>query len=279
MTTLSRHNNAIGKCVLLLLFLPVLTSACTPEPTPRPQVSLTLVGEDSLQWLAQSLGNAFSQMRPEVTITFHVANATEGLRAPSEDARAIGLIGRTVKATELYRVRAVVVARDGVAVIVNQKNPINAIMSSQISQVFSGEIMTWPTGPYVGQNIVVVSREEGAGTRNAFEAMAMNKRRVALTAVIMPGEAAVVDYVARHPDAIGYASMGMLNSDVRALAVDSVPLSPQTVESQKYPFVRTLAFIVPQEADPAVQAFLDFVLSPDGQATVAQRYGRAPQSP
>jgi phosphate transport system substrate-binding protein len=260
----------------MLLVQITIVTACTATPTPRPSVTITLVGEDSMQWLAQSLGDAFRRLRPEVAFVLHLANSAEALRAPSEDPRTIGLIGRTVKPAELHGTRVVVVARDGVAIIVNQKNPINAILSSQIPQVFSGEILTWPTGPYVGESIAVVSREEGSGTRSAFEAMAMRDRRVTLTAVVMPGEAAAVDYVARHADAIGYASMGMLNSDVRALAVDQVLLSPQTVESQKYPFVRTLAFVLPLEPDPNVQAFVDFVLSPDGQATVSQRYARAP---
>jgi ABC-type phosphate transport system substrate-binding protein len=63
---------------------------------------------------------------------------------------------------------------------------------------------------------------------------------------------------------------------VRALTVDDAQLSIQNVESQKYPFVRTLAFVVPLEPDPDVQGFVDYVLSPQGQAVIAQRYGRAP---
>lgn len=127
-----------------------------------------------------------------------------------------------------------------------------------------------------GKLIVVISREDGSGTRDAFEKMAMNGTRVTRTALVLPSESAVVDYIARNPTAIGYASMGALTSDVRALTVDDVPLSIQTVESQKYPFVRTLSFVVPQSPDVEMQDFIAFVLSAEGQRIITQKYGKAP---
>ncbi len=263
--------------ITLWLFLILSSlSACIPTPTPRAQVQLALVGADSMQWIARALSAGFMQDHPGVTLSVQVANSAEGIRAANAYTRTVGLVARTIKPGELDRTRAVVVARDGVAVIVNAKNPINAIMHSQITQVFSGEILTWPTGPNAGRSIIVVSREEGSGPRDAFESMAMNKTRVTPTAVVMAGEAAVVDYVAQHPDAIGYCSMSALSPEVRALAVDDIPLSIQSVESQKYPYVRTLAFVVPLEPGPDLQEFIDYALSPDGQALIGQRYGRAP---
>ncbi len=187
------------------------------------------------------------------------------------------MVSRKIKPDELTDTRAVVVALDGIAIVVNRANPINAVMRSQIAQVFSGEISTWPTGPYGGKDIIVLSREAGSGTRDAFQAMTMNGMRVTRTAIVLPGEADVVDYVAKHPEAIGYTSMGALTPEVRALMVDDVPLTLQTVESLNYPFVRTLTFIVPQAPDPEMQNFIDFVLGAEGQGIVMQRFGRAPQ--
>ncbi len=261
----------LAACCLVLFSV-----ACAAVSTPRASVRLTLVGSDSMQWLAGALANAYSQQHPNVTITVQPANSDAGLRAAVEYSGTIGLVSRVVKPTELTDDRAVVVARDGIAVIVNRANPINAIASAQIAQVFSGQIAAWPTGPSAGKLITVVSREAGSGTRDAFETMAMGGQRVTLTAVVMPGEAAMVDYVTRHPDAIGYCSMGALTDGVHAMTVDDVPLSVQTVESQKYPFVRTLAFIVPLTPDPDIQDFIDFTLGSDGQRIVAQKYGRAP---
>lgn len=185
------------------------------------------------------------------------------------------MVSRKIKPDELSDARAVVVALDGIAIVVNRANPINAIMRSQIAQLFAGEVSSWPTGALSGKDIVVLSREAGSGTRDAFETMSMNGTRVTRTAIVLPSEADIVDYIAKHPEAIGYTSMGALTSEVRALMVDDVPLTPQTVENLKYPFVRTLAFIVPQAPDPGIQKFIDFVLGSEGQRIVMQRFGRA----
>ena len=260
----------IRLCLLSLLVL----AACAPPP--RKPVHLQMIGSDSMHWIAQSLADAYTQQRPYVTITTRAANSDVGIRAAREYSRTVGLVSRAIKPNELDAARAVVVARDGVAVIVHQSNPINAIMRSQLVQVFSGEIATWPLGSMAGKLIVVISREDGSGTRDAFEKMAMNGTRVTRTALVLPSESAVVDYIARNPTAIGYASMGALTSDVRALTVDDVPLSIQTVESQKYPFVRTLSFVVPQSPDVEMQDFIAFVLSAEGQRIITQKYGKAP---
>lgn len=261
---------------LLLCFVPFVVS-CAATPTPVPQTRISLVGADSMQWMAHALADAYSAGHPTVTFSVQAANSTAGIGAAGVYSRTIGMVSRVIKPGELDQSRAVVVARDGVAIIVNQNNPINAIQRAQIAQVFAGEILSWPAGPDTGKNIVVVSREQGSGTRDAFETMVMNGKRVTLTAIVMPGEAAVVDYVAQHSDSIGYVSMGAVTSQVHALAVDDVPLSTQSVESQRYPLVRTLSFIVPLQSSPELAAFVDFALSPDGQAIIGQRYGRAPQ--
>ena len=269
--------NDIGRIVslihfCLLLSLVLLSCAAPPHKPAR----LEIIGSDSMHWITQSLADAYTQQRPYVTIAVRAANSDVGIRAAREYSGTIGLVSRTINPSELDGTRAVVVARDGVAVIVHPSNPINAIMHSQLVQVFSGEIATWPLGPMAGKPIVVLSREDGSGTRDAFETMAMNGTRVTRTALVMPSEAAVVDYVARNPTAIGYTSMGALTADVRALTIDDVPLVRESVESQKYPFVRTLSFVVPQSADLEMQDFIAFTLSTEGQRIIAQRYGRAP---
>ncbi len=259
-----------------LLWLVLGAISCSAVPTPRPSVKLSLVGSDSMTWLANSLARGYSESRGDVEFTVRIFDSQVGITAPLQSERTIGMVSRTIKPAELDQLRAVVIARDGVAILVNNKNPINAIQHGQITQIFSGDILTWPAGPMAGKPITVVSREQGSGTRNAFEAMLMPNQHVTLTAVVMPSEAAIVDYIAQHQDAIGYTSMGAMTPDVHSLAIDDVHLSVSSVESGQYPFVRTLSLIVRAEADPEVQSFLDYVLSPAGQAIVGQRFGRVP---
>jgi phosphate transport system substrate-binding protein len=261
---------------IVLSILLVSMVACNAMPAPRKNVRLTLTGSDSMTWMANAVATAYMQHYPNVAINVQSSNSDTGLRATQELSGTIGLVARVVKPSELTGTRAVVVARDGIAVIINRANPINSMQRSQVTDVFSGKILTWPLGPSAGKFISVVSREDGSGTRDAFEAMAMNGARVTRTAIVMPSEAAVVDYVSRTPEAIGYVSMGALTNQIQAMTIDDIPLSVETVESQKYPFVRTFSLIVPSPLDPDTQEFIDFVLSAEGQRIIAQRHGHAP---
>jgi len=273
-----RNDTVVLGFVHLILLCPLLFFvACVPTPTPHPPVQIEMTGSDSMEWLARSLADAYTPMRPYVKITVRPTNSDNGLRAANEISGTIGLVAREIKPNELAQAqtRAVVVAHDGVAIIVNKANPINAITRAQLAQVFAGEIPTWPLGPSTGKRIVVISREDGSGTRDAFETMVMQNKHVTRTALVMPNEASVVDYVAHNADAIAYTSMGALTPDVHSLSVDDIPLSIQTVENKTYPFIRALAFAVPQTPSPDTQAFIDFALSEEGQRIVGQRFGRA----
>lgn len=260
-----------------LLFDLLLLVACNVIPTPPvPIVRIEMTGSDSMYAVTKSLTAAYAQAHPNVKFDVRATNSEIGLRAAQEISGTIGLVARQIQPTELGSTQAIVIARDGITIIVNHQNPINAITRTQLRQVFAGEIVAWPLGPVAGKPIVVISREAGSGTRHAFETMVMQGARVTRTALVMPSEAAVVDFVARNADAIGYTSMGALTPEVHALTVDDVPLSPQTVESRTYPFIRTFAFVVPRTPSPVTQAFIDFVLSEAGQEMVGQKYGRAP---
>ena len=104
----------IRLCLLSLLVL----AACAPPP--RKPVHLQMIGSDSMHWIAQSLADAYTQQHPYVTITTRAANSDVGIRAAREYSRTVGLVSRAIKPNELDAARAVVVARDGVAVIVHQ---------------------------------------------------------------------------------------------------------------------------------------------------------------
>lgn len=256
---------------LFLLFL----VACNALPTPRVEtVRIEMTGSDSMYALTRSLTQAYTEIKPNVKFQVSATNSGVGLSTAREISGTIGLVAREIKPAELENRRAVVIARDGIGVVVNRTNPINAITHVQLVQVFAGEIAAWPLGPMTGKPIVVVSREIGSGTRDAFETMVMQGTRVTRAALVMPNEAAVVDFIARNPDAIGYTSMGALTPGIHALTINDVPLSSQTVENKTYPFIRTLAFVVPTTPSPATQAFIDFVLSAEGQEIVGQKFGR-----
>jgi len=127
------------------------------------------------------------------------------------------------------------------------------------------------TGP-----IDVISREAGSGTRGAFiEILGIEQDgvdRTYIEAVIQTGTGAVITAVAGNESAIGYISLGALRDDVRAVPINGVAPSPTTVQNGTYPLYRNFNLAVPRELSPLAQDFLDFILSAEGQAIVAEGY-------
>ena len=163
------------------------------------------------------------------------------------------------------------IARDGLAIIVNPQNTITNVTSLQLRALYRGETLDWGAVGGSGGEPVVISREDGSGSRAAFEALAMGGERVTLNALVMPTSQAVVDYVASHRNAVGYVSTGVITDTVRAVPVEEFPPTAATVRSGEYRLGRVLYLYAPRPAPPEVQAFLDFVLSPAGQAIVSRR--------
>ena len=119
-----------------------------------------------------------------------------------------------------------------------------------------------PIGP-----IIVVAREEGSGTRSAFEEMVMGKKGPPIvdTAILQPSNGAVRTTVSTTPDSIGFLSFGYLDASVKALAIDGVQATAEKAASGEYPVVRPLNLLTKGEPTGLVKAWLDFVMSDEGQ--------------
>jgi phosphate transport system substrate-binding protein len=221
------------------------------------------------------------QVTPHATVTVQAANSRAGLAELAAGRADIALVSRPLRATETQNARVYEIARDGIALVINPQNSLTNISREETARAFSGEILEWsalkaqlPQG--ASQVIAVVSREAGSGTRDVFEQTVLPGRRVTLTAIVMPGEGAVVDYVAAQPDALGYVSYAAVadSNRVKILAIDGIPLTRATLDTGQYPLIRSLYFVTRDEPNAGLDAFLSFVQSDEGQAIVERRYAR-----
>ncbi|MFQ6000799.1 MAG: phosphate ABC transporter substrate-binding protein, partial [Anaerolineae bacterium] len=258
---------------------------CVRKIEPHPPVHLRLAGSTSMQPLMEALTEAYSSRHEYVTFALESGNSQVGLDALRGGAIDIALVSREMRPEEMGGLLVTPIARDGIAIVVNEDNPIGALTLEEIRSIFAGESLSW--GEVGGQegvhpddsppgDIQVVSREEGSGTRRIFEALVMEGKRVTSTAVVMPTDGAVGEYIAQEPRAIGYASMADLPSGVKALRIGGVEPSPATVSSGEYLLVRPFLLVTEKRPHQEVQAFIDFCLSPAGQAIVEKGYGRSP---
>lgn len=256
----------------LLIGLLLLLAACgTPTLPPEP-VRFTIAGSTAMMPLLTELAEAYQTHFPQVSIPVEGGGSRLGLTRVKDGEVALGA-SSWLPAHEEKSVWAAPVAVDGIAVIVHPDNPVTALTLTQLQEMFSGQLWQWTELGSRGE-VQIISREEGSGTRAAFEARIMEGQRVTPTALVMPTSQAVIEYVAAHPEAMGYVSMGHLSEKVTALAVEGVMPTPQTVTDGTYHLARPLFIIAAEEPTGAPRSFVDFVLGSEGQQIVEQRYGR-----
>jgi phosphate transport system substrate-binding protein len=258
-------------CVLLLGTL--LLAACgNPAVTPAAPSTLRIAGSTSLKPTLSELAAAYQAGHPQTVVEVSgdgTAIGMQELRGKEIDLAAVSW--RPDGATPPDELTITPIARDGLAIIVNPQNTITNVTSLQLRALYRGETLDWGAVGGSGGEPVVISREDGSGSRAAFESLAMDGERVTLNALVMPTSQAVVDYVASHRNAVGYVSTGVLTDTVRAVPLEDIPPTSATVRAGEYRLGRVLYLYALQPATPEIQAFLDFVLSPAGQAIVSRR--------
>jgi len=233
-----------------------------------------------MQTLLRALAAAYSERHPHVAFEFTSVGSTAGIEHVHRGEADVALVSRELVPGEEYdshtgkrRLAYTVVARDGIAVIVNENNLLREFTLYQVRDLFGGQITAWKELGGTEEEIVVVSREDGSGTRAVFEEIVMRGRRVTPTAVVMPSSAAVRDYVATHEGAIGYLSVGCLGPGVAPANVDEVQPERQTVERDTYPVTRPFLLVSLPEPGPEIASFMRFSRSLPGQAVVRRTHG------
>ena len=165
-----------------------------------------------------------------------------------------------------------VLARDGIAIAAHPSQAVGNLTKDQVMQIFSGEITNWSEVGGGDAAINVVAREEGSGTRAAFEEMVMGDALITETAILQPSNGAIRTTVSGDPDAIGFLSFGYLDSSVKSLSVDGVAGTVENARNGTYPIVRPLLFLTRDEPEGIIKEFIDYCLSDEGQEIVAEDY-------
>jgi phosphate transport system substrate-binding protein len=171
-----------------------------------------------------------------------------------------------------------VIARDGLAVIVHPSNPVSDLSLVQVQNIFNGNIRRWELLGGLAGTVTVVTREEGSGTRGAFQELVMKKSRIYSGAVVEDSNGTVREIVANDPNSIGFMSLGLVNDRVKALRLDGVEPTRAAIDAKRYKLVRPFLFVTSGPPGPDAGDFIVFVLSEEGQKLIAQE-GLIPVSP
>jgi len=258
-------------CLSWLLALALLVVGCveTQTVTPRP-VRLHIAGSSSMMPLLQALVEAFRLQHAGVEFSLEESDSAVGLvrvREGSADLAAVSWWGGSGNREELA---VIPIGWDGIALIVHRDNPVSRVTSSEARAIFAGRLLDWAELGGAPAEILVVSREQGSGTRSAFEDQVMGTTRVTLTAVVMSSSQGVVEYVAGHPNAIGYVSHLYNRSSVKTLFFEGSLPTVTNLHNGRYLLRRPLYLVSQRPLAPQAQALVDFALSSKGQAVVAR---------
>ena len=269
---------------LLALTMLAMAVGCQPAPTAEPTTApaaaeeageISVAGSTTVQPLAEKLAEAFTAANPDVRIDVQGGGSSVGVKSAGENQVDIGAASREVKDSELSEfpnLNVFTIARDGIAIVVHPDVAVDGLAKDEVRDIFAGEVANWSEVGGPDKAIVVVSREEGSGTRGAFEEMVMGKEGPVIvdTAILQPSNGAVRTTVSTTPDAIGFLSFGYLDASVKALQVDGVEPTEANAANGSYPIVRPLNMMTGEEPSGVVKAWLDFILSAEGQAVVVE---------
>lgn len=240
-------------------------------PAEKLSGSVSTDGSTSMQKVIGALGEAFTEANPDVNFTYNPTGSGSGITAVTEGRCDIGLSSRNLKDEEAAKgLKATVLALDGIAIIVNPENPISELSLEQIAKVYTGEITNWSELGGNDAEIVLIGREAGSGTRDGFESITKTADacvyRQELTST---GD--VITTVAQNPDAIGYASLASIGDTVKALVVEGVAPSEETVKDGSYLVQRPFVLVTREgeELSEAAQAFFDYITSADAASIIA----------
>ncbi len=240
---------------------------------------LVIKGSDTLgaklvPMLAEDFRASYSNLAFEIA----AEGSTTGIAAITDGTAQIGMSSRRAKPTEVSAAAAkgvtlkpIIVAYDGIGIIVNGQNPVKTLTARQIERIFTGDITDWSA---VGGNpgrISIYTRNTSSGTYSDFKELAMKRRDYAPSSQKMAGNEQIASEVARNPNGIGYVGLAYLETPgTRVVPIDGHMPTKEEVLAKKYPYARPTFFYTNGEPSGVAAQFVDFVLSDAGQVVVGK---------
>ena len=241
------------------------------EPAAELNGTLALGGSTSMEKLCEAMSESFMEANPGVTVTVEYTGSGAGLEALAAGSIDIGNASRKLKDTEKENGSVEnIVAIDGIAVIAEKSNTVTDITAEDLAKVYKGEVSNWKDLGGDDQPIVVIGREAGSGTRDAFEEL-MEVKDACVYAQELDSTGAVLAKVASTPGAIGYVSLDVVDDTVIGLKIDGVEPTEEQILAGNYvlqrPFVMATTGEL-SEQNEIVKAWFDYIGSETGKEII-----------
>ena len=241
--------------------------------------TISVGGSTSVAPLMEMFAEEYRKTHGNISFTISASGSGDGIRGAPAGTFEIGMSSRDLSPAEKGAdIREMVVAIDGIGVIVNNNNPVSDLTQAQLRDIYTGAVTRWEQLGAAAHGktgaIAVVSREPGSGTRGAFEEIVRFQDQLVRGAIEFDGTGAVKAEVSRNVDAIGYISLGSVDNTIKALSVDGVGATTANVVAGSYKIARPFLLLTKRsgELNSNTRAFLDWTLSREGQNIVKKSW-------
>ena len=250
--------------ITLLLFVIMLVGCGQTKQ------SVATDGSTSMSKVIGALSETF-QKDTGIEVTYNATGSGAGIEAVEAGRCDIGLSSRKLKDEEKAKgLEETVLALDGIAIIVNPQNNITDLSVENVSKIYTGEITNWKEIGGEDAEIVIIGREAGSGTRDGFESITDTKDKCKYRQELT-STGDVITTVAGNPNAIGYASLASLKESVKAVTIDGVKPSEETIKDGSNVVQRPFVLVTKKDAklSECAKLFFDYVTSKDANEIIS----------
>ena len=256
-------------CLTAALFTGCSKPGTEQGGTSKESATVSTDGSTSMEKVIGFLSEAYMEDNSNVKVTYNPTGSGTGIQAVSEGRCDIGLSSRDLKEDEAKTLDSTVIAIDGIAVIVNNANPVTDLSIEQIAKIYTGEITNWKDVGGDDKPIVLIGREAASGTRDGFESITDTKENCKYTQELT-STGDVIQTVSSNPNAIGYASLAAVKDSIKVLSVEGVKPSTKTIQSGEYKIQRDFVLVTKKDKALTGEAkkFFDFAASKNADSLI-----------
>jgi len=261
------------KLISVLMGMVVLTGAFAQSRVAnqsKTPYTIEVGGSTSVTPLMELLAAEYQKLNPHIKININGTGSGDGIKNAGV-LYQIGMSSRELTPSEQGKgLKEVTIAIDGIAVIVHRNNLIRNLTIEQIRDIYTGAVTDWSqvSGGSKKGRIAVISREEGSGTRGAFEELVGFQGKLLAGANESTSTGAIKAGIAQNADAIGYISLGSLDNTIRTVSVNGVVANNNNVKKGTYKISRPFIILTGSNVHTETTAFINWILGKAGQNIV-----------